>query len=141
MPTYVYQCIDNGEIVEVSMSSADKSRRENEQGDIVLGTADGLMREEVTAKRKINLEQNRPQTCKAWPAEGLHSDALGVHPSQSDIAYDHSVRMGVPTDFDRETGCAVFRSRQHRKRYVEELNRELPPEKQTHDLDGGYSDP
>lgn len=49
-----------------------------------------------------------------WP---MHSDFAGVHPNQCQEAYDHSVRNGVPTEFDK-TGAAIFTSRKHRKDYL-----------------------
>ena len=52
-----------------------------------------------------------------WP---LCSDALGVEPSQTRAAYEDSVAMGVPTEFNRE-GQAIFRSPRHRKAYAEKL--------------------
>jgi hypothetical protein len=66
-----------------------------------------------------------------WP---MRSDAFGVHPSQAAEAYRESVAAGVPTEFDPQTGQAVFRDRYHRKRAVEALS-------PMYDLDGGYSDP
>jgi hypothetical protein len=66
-----------------------------------------------------------------WP---MRSDAFGVHPSQAAEAYRESVAAGVPTEFDPQTGQAVFRDRHHRRRAVEALS-------PMYDLDGGYSDP
>ncbi len=51
--------------------------------------------------------------CVKWP---VHSDSEGVHPSQRQAAQDYLDRRGVPTQFD-ELGRAVFRSRDHYRRY------------------------
>ena len=63
-----------------------------------------------------------------WP---LHSDSAGVHPCQRQAAYDDSVKNGVPTVFD-ENGCAVFTSRNHRRRYLKKYK--------IVDKDGCYGD-
>jgi hypothetical protein len=65
-----------------------------------------------------------------WP---MQSDAMGVHPSQCKDAYEQSVRLGVPTRFDRKTGCAVLESAGHRKRFAEALG--------YYDRNAGYGDP
>ena len=64
-----------------------------------------------------------------WP---LHSDALGVAPSQRDDAIAEAARVGVPTDYDHE-GRAVLRSPKHRKELAEALG--------YFDRNGGYGDP
>jgi len=64
-----------------------------------------------------------------WP---MHSDALGVNPSQVKEAYEESVRMGVPTQFNSK-GQAILESRGHRKAYAEANG--------MYDRDGGCGDP
>lgn len=54
-------------------------------------------------------EQRR--TADPWP---LHSDALGVHPSQIPEAVKQARSLGVPTEFD-SSGRAILRDRKHRK--------------------------
>lgn len=63
----------------------------------------------------------------SWP---MHSDALGVWPSQVREAYEHSVKIGVPTRFDPRTGKCILESRSHRARYLKANG--------VHDKDGGY---
>ena len=63
-----------------------------------------------------------------WP---MHSDFAGVNPSQNREAYEHSVREGVPTEFDK-TGAAIFTSREHRKKYLKIAG--------LYDRDAGYGD-
>lgn len=62
----------------------------------------------------------------------MESTALGVNPSQRKEAYDHSVQIGVPTEFN-EKGNPVWKSRSHRKKYCEKI--------EFFDRDGGYGDP
>jgi len=69
------------------------------------------------------------RTSIGWP---LHSDAMGVHPSQAKQAYEESVKIGVPTSFDK-LGRAIFESRSHRKKYCERMG--------YYDKNAGYSDP
>lgn len=63
-----------------------------------------------------------------WP---MKSRALGVHTSQRKEAYEKSVALGVPTEFD-EKGHAIFRDREHRRKYCQATNKG--------DADGGYRD-
>lgn len=65
-----------------------------------------------------------------WPME---SDAAGVCPTQIDEVQRHSMKIGVPTQFNRKTGAAIFRTRRHRKKYLEAIG--------MFDRDGGHSDP
>lgn len=64
-----------------------------------------------------------------WP---MKSKALAVHPSQRDEYARFASEHGVATDFDVR-GRPIFRSRKHRKRYVELVG--------ATDFDGGYGDP
>jgi hypothetical protein len=63
-----------------------------------------------------------------WPQK---SRSLGVYPDQAKEAYDESVRIGVPTEFDSE-GHAIFRDQEHRRSYCKATG--------FMDLDGGYGD-
>jgi hypothetical protein len=64
-----------------------------------------------------------------WP---MKSDAAGVHPDQIKEAYEHSVKIGIPTQFVPD-GRAVFTGKQHRKDYCRAIG--------LHDRNGGYGDP
>lgn len=64
-----------------------------------------------------------------WP---MKSDAAGVHPDQIQEAYQHSVKVGIPTEFTPD-GRAVFTSRKHRRDYCRAIG--------LHDRNGGYGDP
>lgn len=60
-----------------------------------------------------------------WP---MFSSALGCHPGQEQEMYEHSVQIGVPTEFVR--GKCKLNDAGHRARYLK-ANR-------IHDKDGGY---
>jgi hypothetical protein len=64
-----------------------------------------------------------------WP---MCSDAAGINPDQAVEAHAHSVKIGIPTEFNSE-GQAVFTSPHHRKRYCEAIG--------LYDRNGGYNDP
>ena len=64
-----------------------------------------------------------------WP---MKSDAAGVGAHQVKEAYDHSVKVGIPTEFTND-GRAIFTSRSHRKSYCQAIG--------LHDRNGGYGDP
>lgn len=79
---------------------------------------------DMTAERK-----GGTKVSANWP---MASDAAGVNPDQRQEAYDESVRLGVPTEFNSE-GQAVFTSAAHRKEYCEKNG--------LFDRNAGYSDP
>lgn len=106
MPTYVYRD-DNDDIVELTMTVAEMEALERE-GVVI--------HEGKTLRRDLAAEHGPARNgCAAWP---MKSDAAGVHPSQATEAYEHSVSVGVPTQFDPKTGQAIFTDRSHRKRYL-----------------------
>lgn len=63
----------------------------------------------------------------------MKSDAAGINPDQIDEARDYDAKIGVPTDYDQETGQAIYESAGHRKRHCEAHG--------LFDRNGGYSDP
>lgn len=67
-------------------------------------------------------------SCSAWP---LISDGAGVHPKQRAEAEALARKLGVPTEFT-SAGSAVFRDRDHRKRFLKAHH--------MRDNDGGYGD-
>lgn len=62
-----------------------------------------------------------------WP---MHSEALACHPSQAKEMHEHSVKIGVPTEFDQKTGHCILMDRGHRARYLKANG--------VHDKDGGF---
>lgn len=52
----------------------------------------------------------------AWPME---SDAAGVNPVQIPEARAYARKMGVPTEYNPQTGAPILTSRDHRKRFCE----------------------
>jgi hypothetical protein len=121
MPIYVYKDQKSGEKVELFMSIAEMSARQKDgvlelQGRI-------LVRDIVTEQGGFR------NTAGHWP---MMSDGAGVHPSQTGEAYAESVKLGVPTQFDRSTGQAIFESRSHRRAFLRA--------KGMYDRNGGYGD-
>lgn len=81
-------------------------------------------------KRNVVAEHRHTRDVSGtWP---MKSDAAGVAPSQVQEAREHSVKIGIPTDFTPD-GRAIFHSRLHRKQYCEAIG--------LYDRNGGYSDP
>jgi hypothetical protein len=66
---------------------------------------------------------------KMWP---MRSVGFGVAAEQAEDAQEEMSRLGVPTEFDKKTGDAVFRTRRHRKQALAAMN--------MHDRDGGPGD-
>ena len=52
-----------------------------------------------------------------WP---VLSDAMGVHPDQRQEAYEESVALGVPTEYNSK-GQAVVTSESHRRKLAKGL--------------------
>lgn len=68
-----------------------------------------------------------------WP---MKCDAVGVELCQVQDAMAEATRIGVPTDFDPETGQAILRDPGHYKRYLEAIGH-----KKVGGKGGGYRDP
>lgn len=64
-----------------------------------------------------------------WP---IHSESMGVHPSQREDLRKHLEECGVPTEVDAD-GCPILTGPEHRKRVAEARG--------FYDRNGGYSDP
>jgi hypothetical protein len=122
MPFYVYKDIETGEKIELMMGIKEMMRRQRKDGTIV---HDGRV-----YRRSVAAEHGSFRSAPGnWP---MKSDAAGVHPSQVKAAWDESVGMGVPTNFDSDTGQAIFESRSHRKAFLKA--------KGMYDRSGGYGD-
>ncbi len=76
---------------------------------------------EFRAHQGAGLDLSAPPGCaqhpSCWP---MLSDGVGVHPTQRQAAYDESVRLGVPTQYD-STGRAVINDPGHHKRLLKAL--------------------
>lgn len=81
-------------------------------------------------ERDILAEHGRTKDTPAnWPME---SDAAGINPNQIPEASEYAKKMGVPTEYNSETGAAIFTSREHRKRFCAISG--------LYDRNGGYGD-
>lgn len=119
MPTYSYRCESCGCLTN-------RVRRIPQRNDPVPcaecgGTAEREMSSEMSGQLR--------EPPGNWP---MHSYAAGVSPTQREEAYEASVRMGVPTRFDKN-GDAIFTSPHHRRKYCEA--------KGLFDRNAGHSDP
>lgn len=121
MPIYVYKDRDTGEPVELFLTFAEKSIRE--VNGVIKDKGRSLVRDFCGEHAGFRT------TGGNWP---MRSDAAGVHPSQCGKAYEQSVAMGVPTQFDKETGQAIFENRSQRKAFL--------AAKGMYDRNGGYGD-
>lgn len=120
MPNYIYTNKATGKSIRKFMSISEMLKH----------APDGLSVEGVYYHRDITAEHTRQSGgCAAWP---MKSDAAGVHPSQVEDFSEKSAKMGVPTDFDKNTGQAIFTSRKHRAQYLKAMG--------IHDRNGGYGD-
>jgi len=121
MPRYKYTNKKTGETICKFMSVSEMLK----YGE------DGMSIEGVWYDRDIVAEHTRQTKAggSAWP---IKSDAAGVHPAQVDSFQEQSAKMGVPTEFDKSTGQAIFRSRGHRAKYLKTMG--------IHDRNGGYGD-
>ncbi len=55
------------------------------------------------------------ETSNAWP---MRSNSLGVHPKQCKEAEAFAAKLGVPTEFDKKTGEAIFRNNAHKRDFA-----------------------
>lgn len=122
MPTYKYTNRETGETIAKTMSIA----------EMLKYAPDGISIEGVYYERDIAAEHMRQATRGAATGWPLKSDAAGVHPDDAKKASESSAKMGVPTEFDRKTGQAIFRDRSHRRAYLKATG--------MHDRQGGYGD-
>jgi hypothetical protein len=122
MPFYVYSDRDTGEKYELMMTISEMMRRQK---------SDGTIRHDGKTLHRNVAAEHRGMTSNPgnWP---MKSDAAGVHPTQVGAAYTESVKLGVPTRFDPQTGQAIFESRSHRKDFLKA--------KGMFDRSGGYGD-
>lgn len=123
MPVYVYERLDNGKRVELTMSVDQMRRRQRPDGLIEL--EDGTLACRNMGEEVAKCGGQKPG---CWP---MASWAAGVAPNQVAEAYAKSVKDGVPTEFTRG-GDPIFTSRAHRARYLKTVG--------LHDRNGGYSD-
>ena len=122
MPTYCFANKETGEKLEVVWTIAEmESKCEN----YAYKDENNVVWDRDFATEHGEMHAN----CGNWP---MKSDAAGVHPDQIGEASTEAKRFGVPTNFDKQTGQAIFTSRSHRAQYLKA--------KGYHDKDGGYSD-
>mgnify|MGYP003111330632 CR=1 FL=1 len=122
MPYYCYTNRETGETIRKFMSISEMLKYASE----------GMSIEGVWYERDITAEHSRQANRGAnsgWP---LKSDAAGVHPADAAKAEKASANIGVPTEYDRKTGQAIFRDRNHRRRFLKANG--------MHDKNGGYGD-
>lgn len=128
MPFYCWKDEDSGERGEVFLTVGqmiDATVDEGRGSGFRFRLEDGRI---VT--RDLRAEHGGfKNTSGNWP---MKSDAAGVAADQVDEARAHSESIGIPTDFTPD-GRAIFRSRQHRKRYCEAIG--------LYDRNGGPGDP
>ena len=119
MPIYCFKCPACGQTRQISLSM---SRR----GELQLCENDGFaMNRDIRAEAAgFNHKAGN------WPME---SDAAGVAVDQVDQAAREMARQGCPTDFNPDTGAAIFTGPAHRKKACEIIG--------LHDRNAGYSDP
>lgn len=124
MPTYLYRK-DDGSLVEMVMTVAEMERRQRK--DMTIRLDDGSIGTRDISAEVMGTAWHAPD--RMWP---IRSDAAGCHPSQVDEYQTAAASMGVPTEWDRSTGQAIFRSREHRRQLLRAWG--------WHDKSGGYGD-
>tara|TARA_R110002012_G_scaffold47474_3_gene124448 strand:+ start:710 stop:1084 length:375 start_codon:yes stop_codon:yes gene_type:complete len=123
MPTYCYEDPQDKQVTSIFMTIAEMEKRSASDMSIEL---DGV---HLIRRLDMEISGSVGGTCASWP---MKSDSCGVHPSDTGSASEASVKMGVPTRFDKETGQAIFESRGHRAKYLKARG--------FHDRNGGYGD-
>lgn len=122
MPYYCFTNRETGETIRKFMSISEMLKYASE----------GMSIEGVWYERDISAEhsrQARKGASSGWP---MKSDGAGVHPGDAAKAEKASAKIGVPTEYDRKTGQAIFRDRNHRRNFLKANG--------MHDKNGGYGD-
>jgi hypothetical protein len=107
MPTYVFKKAD-GRVVELAMTFSELEKRQYTREGSQYIKLDG---EEV---KKIYVPCGG-MSSSVWPKE---SAAAGVAPEQVQEAMAHDRDSGVPTEYNRRTGDAIFTSVKHQRKYL-----------------------
>jgi len=121
MPTYCYRREDNNELVELTMSIAEKAEQEDDFQRIRL--PDGRM-----GKRDFTAEGVTRTPPGNWPMVCTFD---GVMPEQVKEAEASLRAAGVPTHYTPEGG-PILTSPEHRRRYCEATGK--------YDRNAGYRD-
>jgi hypothetical protein len=125
MSTYCYIDSETREPKELIMTIKEKDEKEVIEGDerVIYLDKRRLIRDYYREKHELKtFPSNWPQNCQT----------LGVLPNQVEEAESHARDLGVPTQYDRETGACIFRDREHRRKFLKA--------NKWRDRDGGYSD-
>jgi hypothetical protein len=134
MAKYLFERIDNGQKVSFEMSQAEFS---DECVKGLMVKASRLDPRKKIRYRFVRVEKLRlPDGVNVFPCPSTYpmkSDAMGINPDEIEHARAAAIAMGVPTDFDPESGEAIFTGPAHRKKYCEAMG--------VLDWEGGYSDP
>jgi hypothetical protein len=119
MPVYCYRH-PTGSLIQVFMPINEMLEKHRES----FVDKDGTV-----CPRDFAAEHPAQRSAGTWP---MKSDAMGCHPSQIQEFHEHSVQLGVPTQFTPE-GQAIFTGPNHRKKYCRAYG--------FRDRNGGYGDP
>ena len=108
MPTYVFEKTD-GQAVELVMSFSELERRQytREGGQFI------KLDDDVEAKRMY--VPCGGMASSIWPRRSL---AAGVAPEQVREAMESDRESGVPTEYDRRTGDAIYTSMAHQRAHL-----------------------
>lgn len=109
MPTYVYKT-DDGEYHELIMTIEEMLARQfdKDSGGAYIKLDDGR-----EAKRVMTPVGG--SSSSVWPKR---STAAGVAPEQVEEAMNHDRQNGVPTEYDRRTGDAIYTSMGHQRKHL-----------------------
>jgi hypothetical protein len=110
MPAYCYRT-DDGEVVELIMTVAEMGRRQRADDTIKLD--DGRV-----ATRDMAAEVGGQRMGDIW-AKGLHSEALGCHPSQVEQMQKRADELGANVRYTKDGTCISY-SRDGRKKVAED---------------------
>lgn len=108
MPTYLFEKTD-GQAVELVMPFSELEKRQySREGGQFIKLDNG---EEA---KRIYVPCGG-MSSSVWPKE---SAAAGVAPEQVQEAMAHDRESGVPTEYNRRTGDAIFTSTAHQRKYL-----------------------
>lgn len=116
MPTYCYRNESTNEVHEVNMSIFEKELDEKEIDGKKYINING----ELCARDFVSEKHGFKTFPENWPKT---SWAISVHPDQVDEAERYAEQnLGVKTEYDRKTGGAIFKDRNHFKKFLKRAN-------------------
>lgn len=121
MPIYCFKREDNGAIIEQHFAMGKAPKYIEFDVFHAVDANQSFEQKRVRANRNIVAEhkKSKPRNAGQWPRE---SHAFGCATHQAEEFTKRTAAMGVPTEFSKETGCAVITSVSHQRKLLRAMD-------------------